>query len=454
MTTLLLKGIRSLVTMDEALGEMEGASILIDGPAIARVVPKGEPLPAADETIDLSRHLVTPGLVNCHHHFYQTLTRNVPAVANAGLFDWLVGLYDIWARMTPEDIRDAAAVAAAELLLSGCTTALDHFYVFPNGRNECFDAEVEGVAPTGLRLHLTRGSMSLSRKDGGLPPDSVVQRDDEILAHSEEVIGRYHDPARFSMLRVVLAPCSPFSVTPGIMKETAEMARAKDVHLHTHLCETADEEAFCLRTYGKRPVDYVESVGWMDERSIFAHCVHLDDGEIGRFARRRVGVAYCATSNMRLASGIAPVVPMLRAGVKVGLGVDGSASNDSSHMAAEVRQAMLLQRVRYGADSITTRDALRLATVGGANVLGRDEIGRIAPGMAADLAAWDLGRVFYAGALHDPPGILALCHSNRAAYVIVNGRVVVEKGELRTIDLGALVRRHNANSRRLAAGAR
>lgn len=452
MATLLLKDIRHLVTMDDSLGELEGASVLVDGPSISKILRKGEAIPRADEVLDCSRHLVTPGLVNCHHHFYQTLTRNVPSVANAKLFDWLIGLYDIWARMTPEDLRDASAIAACELLLSGCTTALDHFYVFPNGENSYFDAEVEGVMPTGLRLHLTRGSMSLSRKDGGLPPDSVVQKDSEILAHSEAVIAKYHDPARFGMLRVVLAPCSPFSVTPGIMKETAALAKEKDVTLHTHLCETDDEEAFCLKTYGKRPVDYIESVGWMEQRSNFAHCVWLEDAEIRRFAKDRVGVAHCPTSNMRLGSGIAPIVPMLKAGVKVGLGVDGSASNDSSHLAVELRQAMLLQRVKYGADSLTVRQALRLATLGGAEVLCRDDIGRVAPGMAADLAAWNLGTVSCAGGLHDPPGVLALCHVNRAYWVVVNGKVVVDKGEIATVDLGDLVRRHNENSRRVVSG--
>lgn len=454
MSKILLHGIDHLVTMDADLGELTNAWILVDGPAFAAVGTGAPPADVEDaRKVDLSGRLVTPGFVNCHHHFYQTLTRNVPSAANAKLFDWLLALYDVWAEMTPEDLRDASAVAASELLLSGCTTALDHLYLFPRGANEYFDAEVEGVATTGLRLHLTRGSMSRGRKDGGLPPDSVVQDEKTILAHCEEVVARHHDGSDFSMLRVVLAPCSPFSVTEDLMRASAEMAREKDLTLHTHLAETKDEERYCLENYGVRPVALCERCGWMNERAIFAHSVHVNDAEIELYAKTRVGVAHCPTSNMRLGSGIAPIVPMLRAGVKVGLGVDGSASNDASHFADEIRSALLLQRVKYGADALTTREALYLATVGGAEVLGRKDIGRIAPGMAADLAAWDLSGIFTAGALHDPPGILALCHVDRADFVMVNGRPVVEGGEVTTVDLPALVARHNDNARALLARA-
>lgn len=454
----LVKNIRHLVTMaDDVFDETTGTSLLIEGERIAGLFAAGEKLPSADRTIDASHHVVMPGLVNCHHHFYQTLTRNLPACADAKLFDWLIYLYDIWAEMTPEDLRDAAAVAAAELLLSGCTTALDHFYVFPHGDNSYFDAEVEGVRPTGLRLHLTRGSMSLSKKNGGLPPDSVVQTDKEILAHTQEVVSRYHDDRPCGMLRVVPAPCSPFSVTENIMRQSVALAREKKLTLHTHLAETEDETAFCHKMFGMRPVDYMEKVGWMAENAFFAHCVWLNDSEVARFAACGCGVAHCPTSNMRLGSGIAPIVPLLKAGAKVGLGVDGSASNDSSHMIQEMRQALLLQRVKYGATSITTREALRLATVGGARVLHRDDIGQLKKGLAADLIGIDLDRLWYAGAQSDPGGVGALCHTDTVDFSLVNGRVVVEKGRLTGLNLEDLVRRHNANAARLyrrAAGKR
>ncbi|RMH57272.1 MAG: 8-oxoguanine deaminase [Candidatus Hydrogenedentota bacterium] len=444
--SLLVRNAACLLTLDGPDDLLPNASILISGGTIERILPEGSELPTADRIVDAEGHLVLPGLVNCHHHFYQTLTRNLPGMANAKLFDWLLYLYDIWAEMTPEDLFDASAVAAAELLLSGCTTALDHFYVFPHGENSYFDAEVEGVRPTGLRFHLTRGSMSLSRKDGGLPPDSVVQTDREILDHTREVVARYHDDSFGSMLRIVPAPCSPFSVTEGILRESAALAREKNLTLHTHLAETEDEEKFCQEKFGMRPVDYMEKVGWLSENAIFAHSVWVNQDEIHRYARHRCGIAHCPTSNMRLGSGIAPIVPMLRAGVKVGLGVDGSASNDSSHMIQEVRQALLLQRVRYGADAISVRDALRIATKGGAEVLLRDDIGVIAPGYAADIIGVDLKRLGYAGALADPPGVLPLCHTDRVSFSIINGRVVVEKGELLTVDLPTLIERHNGNA--------
>lgn len=444
---LLIKNIRYLMTMtDEEIDHTEGTSILVEGPRIARFIPKGEALPKADREIDASRHLVMPGLINCHHHFYQTLTRNLPAVANAKLFDWLVYLYDIWAEMSHDDLRDASAIAASELLLSGCTTALDHFYVFPNADNDYFEAEVEGVRQTGLRLHLTRGSMSLSRKDGGLPPDSVVQTDKEILDHTAEVVSRHHDAGRYGMLRVVPAPCSPFSVTTEIMKETAAFAAEKNLTLHTHLAETEDEEEFCLKQFGKRPVDYIESVGWLTENSIFAHSVWVNDDEIKRYAKHKCGIAHCPTSNMRLGSGIAPIVKMLHEGVKVGLGVDGSASNDSSHMLQEMRQAMLLQRVKNGADALSVRDVLRMATVDGARVLLRDDVGMLKTDYAADLIGIDLDNIWYAGAQADPPGALALCHTGKVDFSVVNGSIRVQDGQLTGLDLSALVERHNRNA--------
>ncbi len=447
---ILIKDIRYLLTMtDKPLDHSSGSSILVEGKQIAGIYPAGSDLPQAEHVIDASHHLVMPGLVNCHHHFYQTLTRNLPAAANAKLFDWLAYLYDFWAAMTLEELHDASAIAAAELLLSGCTTALDHFYVFPNGDNSYFDAEVEGVRPTGLRLHLTRGSMSLSRKDGGLPPDSLVQSDREILNHTSDVVSRYHEPEDFGMLRVIPAPCSPFSVTETILRESAQLAAEKQLNLHTHLAETEDEERFCLEKFHVRPVEYMERVGWLTENTIFAHSVWVNAAEIQRYADCGCGIAYCPTSNMRLGSGIAPIVDMLTAGIKVGLGVDGSASNDSSHMIQEMRQALLLQRVKYGASAMSVRDVLRMATVGGARVLGREDIGLLKPGYAADIIGIDLDEIWYAGAQADPPGALVLCHTDRVDFSMVNGEVVVEHGRLARIDLDELIHKHNENAANL-----
>jgi cytosine/adenosine deaminase-related metal-dependent hydrolase len=446
---ILVKNIKHLLTMTgDAFDGLIGASILIEPPRIARIYRPGEELPTGDDVqvIDASEHLVMPGLVNCHHHFYQTLTRNLPKCADAELFDWLIYLYDIWAAMSPEDLKDASAIAAAELILSGCTTALDHFYVFPNGDNSYFDAEVEGVMPTGLRLHLTRGSMSRSRKDGGLPPDSVVQTDRQILEHTAACVAKYHDANRFGMLRVVPAPCSPFSVTTEIMRQTAEFAAEKNLTIHTHLAETKDEEDFCIKMFGQRPVDYIESVGWLVEGSIFAHSVWVNDDEIRRYATHKCGIAHCPCSNMRLGSGIAPIAEMMRAGVRVGLAVDGSASNDASHMIQEMRQALLLQRVTKGAGAMTVRDALKLGTIGGAEVLRRDDVGILKPEFAADLIGIDLRRLWYAGAQSDPPGALILCHTDTVDFSVINGRQVVENGKLTTLDLPMLIERHNRNA--------
>ncbi|PIU48711.1 MAG: 8-oxoguanine deaminase [Candidatus Hydrogenedentes bacterium CG07_land_8_20_14_0_80_42_17] len=457
MSKVLIKNIKYLLTMSDGVeNNLQGASILIEGPEIKKIYMRNDELPESPDVavIDADHHLVMPGLVNCHHHFYQTLTRNLPGCADAKLFDWLLYLYDIWAEMTPEDIHDASAIAAAELILSGCTTALDHFYVFPRGDNSCFDAEVEGVRQTGLRLHLTRGSMSRSKKDGGLPPDSVVQTDKEIMNHTEEMVSKYHDADRFGMLRVVPAPCSPFSVSTEIMRETAEFAKANDLTIHTHLAETEDEEDFCVKMFGKRPVDYIESVGWLTEGAIFAHSVWVNSAEIKRYAKHKCGIAHCPSSNMRLGSGIAPIVEMLKEGVRVGLGVDGSASNDSSHMIQEMRQCMLLQRVKYGADALSVRDTIRIATKGGAEVLRRDDIGEIRPGFAADLIGVDLNKIWYAGAQSDPPGALALCHTDTIDFSVINGKVVALNGKLTGLDLSALIKRHNKNAEALYKRAR
>jgi cytosine/adenosine deaminase-related metal-dependent hydrolase len=387
-----------------------------------------------------------PGLVNTHHHFYQTLTRVIPAAQNAVLFDWLKTLYPIWAELRPEDIYLSTKLALTELLLSGCTTSSDHHYLWPNGtRLDDQFAAAEGV---GVRFHGARGSMSLGESDGGLPPDRVTEPEHAILADSRRVVETYHDAGRYAMRRVVLAPCSPFSVTPDLMRESAVLARSfgeeADVHLHTHLAETKDEEAFCKEQFGQRPGAYAKELGWTGDDVWHAHCVHLNKTEARLFARTGTGVAHCPSSNMRLASGIANVRHMLDVGVHVGLGVDGSASNDSSHLLAEARQALLLQRVQGNPAALAAREALELATRGGAAVLGRDDIGALAPGMAADIVGFDLTALGYAGgAVHDPVAALVFCHPQNVDFALVNGRVLVQDGQLLHQDLGRLVEAHN-----------
>jgi 8-oxoguanine deaminase len=408
--------------------------------------------------LDLSEHIVFPGLINTHHHFYQTLTRAVPAAQDANLFNWLKTLYPIWARMNPEDIFISTQTALAELALSGCTTASDHLYLFPNGSR--LDDEIAAAGEVGLRLHASRGSMSLGESQGGLPPDSVVDSEEHILADSQRLIEQYHDPRPGSLLQIVLAPCSPFSVTGELMRQSAVLARQYGVHLHTHLAETQDEDAFCLEKFGYRPTAYMESLEWVGQDVWFAHAVHANPEEVQVFARTGCGVAHCPSSNMRLASGIAPVMAYLKAGVKVGLGVDGSASNDGSHMLGEARQAMLLARLSAGLrgaslsgqDSpplMTARQALELATRGGAAVLGRPDLGSLESGKCADFAAIRLERLPYAGGLHDPVAALVFCAPQQVDLLVVNGRSVVEDGQLLTVDLPHLVERHNRAARRL-----
>ncbi len=394
--------------------------------------------------------MVLPGLINSHHHLYQTLTRVIPGAQDAGLFDWLRTLYPIWARMTPDHVRVSTSLGLAELALSGCTTAFDHQYLWPNGSR--VDDQVEGADPIGIRFHVSRGSMSLGESDGGLPPDSVVESLDEILEDSRRVVDLYDDPAPGSTTRVVLAPCSPFSVTAELMTATSELAREARVLMHTHLAETADEEDFCRASFGRRPVEYMEDLGWAGPDVWYAHAVHVADDEVARMGASGTGVAHCPTSNMRLASGLAPVSRYLDAGVRVGLGVDGSASNDSSHMMAETRQALLLNRLGVSpgigtGPQMTARQALRLATVGGAEVLGRDDLGSLAPGKCADLIAYDLNRVEFAGALHDPLAAVVMCAPVRVDHSWVGGRRVVQEGQLVGVDLPGLVLEHN----RLAA---
>jgi cytosine/adenosine deaminase-related metal-dependent hydrolase len=449
MSTLLVKGIHTLVTMDPQRREIHDGALLVRDCAIQAVGTTAQLADtAADEVLDLrGRHVVLPGLINTHHHFYQHLTRAVPAAQNVDLFDWLRVLYPVWARMTPEGVFASAQLCAAELMLSGCTTASDHLYLFPNGAR--LDDEIEAVAALGLRFHASRGSMSVGESQGGLPPDSVVEDEPAILADSRRVIERFHDPAPHAMLRIALAPCSPFSVSRDLMREAAALARSYvGVRLHTHLAENAADVAYSLATFGLTPGDYAESCGWLGEDVWHAHCVHLDERAIVRFAATGTGVAHCPCSNQRLASGLAPLRRMRAAGVAVGLGVDGAASNDASHLLQEARQAMLCARVReLDAGALSAREALEMATLGGARVLGREDVGSLAPGMAADFIAVDIGRPALAGALHDPVAALLFCHVDRVDYSFINGRRVVDAGELTTAELPVLAERVN----RLAA---
>ena len=426
--------------------------VVVDGGRIVECVPRGaEPATPYKAVFDASRHVVLPGLINTHHHFYQTLTRATPAALDRELFPWLQALYPIWARLTPEALDAAVTVAMAELLLSGCTTTTDHHYVFPAGLETAIDIEIAAARRLGIRVVVTRGSMNLSQRDGGLPPDSVVQDEDTILADSERLIARYHDASPDAMVQVALAPCSPFSVTTSLMAATAALAKRRGGRLHTHLAETADEEAFCLSKFGRRPLDYLESVGWLNDRTWLAHGIHFDAGEIARLAKAGTCVTHCPCSNQILASGTCPVCEMEQAGVHVGLGVDGSASNNASNMIQEVRAAFLLQRGRYGVEKVSHTDALGWATQGSAACIGRPELGRIAPGMQADLALFTLDELRFSGAL-DPIAALVVCGAHTADRVMVRGRWVVENGAIPGLDIAALIRRHTDAAKALHAG--
>lgn len=458
MPTLLARHAQVLVTMDDGRREIADGGLFARDGWIEKVGPSDSLPAAADVVLDLKDHLVLPGLINTHHHLYQTLTRAVPLAQDADLFHWLKVLYPIWARLKPEDVQVSTQVGLSELVLSGCTTAADHLYLFPNGSR--LDDEIEAAGPVGIRLHASRGSMSLGESQGGLPPDRVVETPQKILDDCRRVIEAFHDPEPGAMVRIVVAPCSPFSVTPELMRESAELARAYGVTLHTHLAETLDEERFCLETFGHRPLAYVESLGWSGEDVWFAHAVHIDRDEVGRMASGRIGVAHCPTSNMRLASGIAPVRRYLAAGVRVGLGVDGSASNDSSHMLAEARQAMLLARLGGavgpepdgGSALLSARQTLELATRGGAAVLGRKDLGSLEVGKCADFIAVSLDRLEYAGALHDPVAAAVFCAPAGVDCSVVHGRIVVEQGRLLGLELPPLVERHNRAAARLVRG--
>ena len=444
--------------MDDRQREIpEGGLFMRDG--FLEQVGAAKELPrSADEVLDLKGFVVLPGLINTHHHFYQTLTRVVPAAQDANLFNWLKTLYPIWARMNADDIFISTQTALSELALSGCTTASDHLYLFPNGSK--LDDEIAAAQVIELRIQASRGSMSLGESKGGLPPDSVVDSENSILKDSQRLIQKYHDSKRGAFVQIVLAPCSPFSVTGELMKQSAKLAREYKVHLHTHLAETEDEEQFCLQKFGHRPMGYMQEVGWVGDDVWFAHAVWVNGEEIQVFAKHKCGVAHCPTSNMRLASGIAPLKEYRQAGVNVGLGVDGSASNDGSHLLAEVRQAMLLSRVKEGITGyslsndpnrrlMTARDALWLGTRGGAAVVGRSDIGSLENGKCADFFAVNMNKLDFAGALHDPVSALVFCQPVKVDYTVVGGKFVVKEGKLVTVDERKLVEKHNQAARRL-----
>ena len=456
MGTFLVKNAH-LLTMDDHQTELSDGGLFIEDGFIKDVGATASLRYLADEVLDLTGHVVLPGLVNTHHHFYQTLTRAVPAAQDANLFNWLKTLYPIWARLTPDDIFTSTQTALAELALSGCTTASDHLYLFPNASK--LDDEIAAASEIGLRIHAARGSMSLGESKGGLPPDSVVDDEDSILKDSQRLIQKYHDPKPGSMVQIVLAPCSPFSVTGELMKQSAKLAREYNVHLHTHLAETEDEEHFCLQQFGHRPVGYMQEVDWVGDDVWFAHAVWVNDEEIQVFARHNCGVAHCPTSNMRLASGIAPIKQYRQAGVNVGLGVDGSASNDGSHLLAEVRNAMLLSRVKEGITGyslsddpnrklMTAREAIYLGTRGGAAVLGRKDIGSLEIGKCADFFAIQLDKLGFAG-MHDPVSAVVFGQPVKADYTVVGGKFVVKEGQLVTVDEHKLAERHNKAAKRL-----
>ncbi|MEC5399928.1 8-oxoguanine deaminase [Uliginosibacterium sp. H1] len=454
MPTLLLRHADVLVTMDDTRREIrDGAVFVRDGVIEAVGATADLPLDlqqSADEIIDLRGQVLLPGLVNTHHHMYQSLTRAIPAAQDAELFGWLQALYPIWARLTPEMVQVSTLTAMAELILSGCTASSDHLYLYPNGSR--LDDSIEAAQQIGMRFTACRGSMSVGRSKGGLPPDEVVEDEAAILADTRRLIESFHDASRHSMLHVAVAPCSPFSVSRELMRDAAVLARSYGVRLHTHLAENDNDIAYSREKFGMTPAQYAESLGWTGSDVWHAHCVKLDDEGIALFGRSGTGVAHCPCSNMRLASGIAPVGRMRAAGVPVGLGVDGSASNDGAHMLGEARQAMLLARVGFGPAAMSARDALEIATRGGAKVLGRDDIGHLAPGMSADMVSFRLDGVGHAGgAVHDAVASLVFCTPGAVDTSVINGRVVVRDGSLQTVDLPVVLERHNALARSLVA---
>jgi 8-oxoguanine deaminase len=470
MPTMLAKNADVLVTMDGQRRELKGAGLFIRDGFIEQVGPTAELPATADTVLDLTGQIVLPGFVNCHHHLDQTLTRNIPAGQNTNLFPWLRAHYRLWAARTPASARTATLVGLGELALSGCTTAFDHAYVFKNGCR--VDDQIHAAAEIGTRFVVSRGSMSLGESKGGLPPDDCVEDEAEILADSQRVIEQYNDTNPGSMLQIVLAPCSPFSVTPELMRDSAALARRYGVKLHTHLCETLDEERFTLQTHGLRPVAYMETLGWVADDVWYAHAVHVNDDELRLFAEKGAGVSHCPSSNMRLASGIAPVKKYLEAGVRTGLGVDGSASNDSSGLLAEARMAMLLARLKIGllppegpqtvlstsdplraGEWITARAVLEMATLGGAAVLGRTDIGSLEPGKCGDFFTLDLNTIGYAGGLGDPVAATLFCAPQTARYTVVGGRCIVEDGRITTVEMEPVIEEHNRYAAELLSSA-
>lgn len=453
MTTLLLKDADVLVTMDAARREIPGGGVFIRDGVIEAVGPSAELPATADQVISLAGTVALPGLVNTHHHMYQSLTRAIPGAQDAELFDWLRRLYPIWAGLTPEMIRVSTLTAMAELILSGCTTSSDHLYIYPNGSR--LDDSIEAATTIGMRFHAARGSMSVGESQGGLPPDRLVEDEASILKDTQRLIETWHDPKRHAMQRIVVAPCSPFSVSRELMRDAAELARSYGrsygISLHTHLAENDNDVAYSREKFGMTPAEYAESLGWVGHDVWHAHCVKLDAPGIDLFARSGTGVAHCPCSNMRLASGIAPIPALRAAGVNVGLGVDGCASNDAAHLLGEARQAMLLARVGHGPAAMSARQALELATLGGAKVLNRDDIGALAPGMSADLVAFPTGGLDLAGAaVHDPVAALVFCTPQTVRHSIINGKPVVTDGHLLPLDLPPLVAEHNRLARQLA----
>ncbi|HEY5752109.1 MAG TPA: 8-oxoguanine deaminase [Chthoniobacterales bacterium] len=472
MASLLARNAEVLVTMDGDRRELKNAGIYVEDGIIQQVGPTSELPSVADNMIDLSGQIVLPGFVNTHHHLNQTLTRNLPAAQNNNLFPWLRAHYRVWARTTEEASRASTLIGLAELALSGCTTVFDHTYLYQSGNN--VDCQIAAAKDIGVRFHASRGSMSLGESQGGLPPDDCVEDEHFILQDSERVIKEHHDASIGSMTQIVLAPCSPFSVTTSLLKDSAALARQYGVKLHTHLCETLDEERYTLERFGLRPVDWMETLDWLGDDVWFAHAIHVDDDEIKKFAQTGCGAAHCPCSNMRLGSGIAPLKKYMEAGVKVGLGVDGSASNDSSNMLLEVRQAMLLARLRLGllppegprklflvsqshparaSEWMTAREALELATLGGARVLGRNDIGSLESGKCADFFSLNLHTINYAGALHDPVAAVVFCAPEKPKYTVINGKVVVKDGEIVTLDIAPVIATHNRCAALLAADA-
>ena len=451
---LVISNSRLVATVDEQRREIPGGWVAITDGLISAIGASTDPVPAAKETLDATDCLVTPGLINTHHHIYQNLTRAYPPMTDKPLFGWLQSLYPLWRNIDEEAVHVSAYVGLAELALSGCTTSTDHLYLHPHGAGDLLTAEIEAAKLLGIRFHPTRGSMSLSQKDGGLPPDDVVSTDDEILAASEAAVHRHHDRSFGAMVRIALAPCSPFSVTEQLMVQSAELAEKMDVRLHTHFAENAEDDEFSLATFGCRPMEYLERTGWCSDRTWVAHCVMPNPDEVKRLGAARIGVAHCPSSNLILASGIAPVVDLRAAGVHVGLGVDGSSSADAASLWLEARQSMLLAKLRNGADQGTARMSLEMGTRGGAGCLGRvGEIGEIRVGAVGDIAVWSLTGPTFAGAVADPVEAWLRCGPTRATHTVVHGRVIVKDGEILETSSGStlesMVRRHNEISARI-----